>query len=109
MKAIVKEVRATQPKRYSAKAKVIKVHFDRADRGRDGTSVGYSSSGVATIKTEDGRFFEIGVGNSDDHTQRNIATGVGLFLKDGQLTEYGLAQAGYEHDPFRYFRNTKDA
>lgn len=80
------------------KAEVVDVHFDRADRGKDGYSVGHSATGVAKIADENGKSFEVGVCSGQEQS------GITPFLKDGYLTNAGLAAAGYEIDQLADFR-----
>ena len=80
------------------KAKVVDVHFDNADRGKDGYSVGRSETGVAQIVDENGKKFEVGVYAGQEQV------GITPFLRNGYLTNAGLAAAEYEIDPLADFR-----
>ena len=88
------------------KARVADIHFDKANRGKDGYSNGRSETGVAKIVDENGNTFEVGVYSERRLFPGDYATVYGItpFLKDGFLTNEGLYSAGYEIDPYVNFQ-----
>lgn len=87
------------------KAKLTKIHFDRADMGRDGYASGYADRGIAFFETEEGDEIRA-VGHTPGQTVLKIPgqketrfvvfpVKPGYELKpgmkpvEGELTEYG--------------------